>query len=188
MFLGVIAVAYPHFVGRRLAVSGAWERVVHWRSEAEIERADAIFHDETALEAALAEATLAEFGEPMTVTETVVDFADATLTGRMPLATQATLLVSIFVGGLVSALTMGRFEIRGDMGPAFSEIVVDGPLMWPTLFVGGVLVGLGTRMAGGCSSGHGLSGCGRLQPVSLLATSVFFGTAAVTSILLWKVI
>jgi uncharacterized membrane protein YedE/YeeE len=56
------------------------------------------------------------------------------------------------------------------------------------LFAGGVLVGFGTRLAGGCSSGHGLSGCGRLRPVSLLATAVFFGTAAVVSFLLWKVI
>ena len=74
------------------------------------------------------------------------------------------------------------------MGPAFADIVVDGPLLWPNLFVGGVLVGIGTRMAGGCSSGHGMSGCSRLQPVSLVATSVFFGTAvAVSSLLLWVI-
>jgi uncharacterized membrane protein YedE/YeeE len=55
-------------------------------------------------------------------------------------------------------------------------------------FVGGVLVGFGTRLAGGCSSGHGLSGCGRLRPVSIVATAVFFGTAVGVSFLLWKVI
>ena len=56
------------------------------------------------------------------------------------------------------------------------------------LFAGGVLVGFGTRLAGGCSSGHGLSGCGRLRPVSMVATAVFFGTAVIVSFLLWKVI
>jgi uncharacterized membrane protein YedE/YeeE len=60
--------------------------------------------------------------------------------------------------------------------------------MFAVLFVGGILVGFGTRLAGGCSSGHGLSGCGRLQPVSIVATAVFFGTAVLVSFLLWKVI
>ncbi len=59
-----------------------------------------------------------------------------------------------------------------------------GLVMIAVLFVGGVLVGFGTRLAGGCSSGHGLSGCGRLYPTSLLATAVFFGTAVLVSFVL----
>ena len=50
------------------------------------------------------------------------------------------------------------------------------------------MVGFGTRMSGGCSSGHGLTGCSRLHPVSLVATAVFFAAAAAVSTLLWKVI
>ena len=38
------------------------------------------------------------------------------------------------------------------------------------------------------SSGHGLFGCGRLYPISIMATAVFFGTAVLVSFLLWKVI
>ena len=107
---------------------------------------------------------------------------------RLPMTANATLLVTILLGAFGAALINGRFKIAGDMGPAFADIVVDGPLLWPNLFVGGVLVGIGTRMAGGCSSGHGMSGCSRLQPVSLVATSVFFGTAvAVSSLLLWVI-
>jgi uncharacterized membrane protein YedE/YeeE len=75
------------------------------------------------------------------------------------------------------------------MGDGFRQIVTHNPIqMIGVLFIGGVLVGFGTRLAGGCSSGHGLSGCGRLQPVSIVATAVFFGTAALVSFLLWKVI
>lgn len=75
------------------------------------------------------------------------------------------------------------------MGAGFAEIVTADPLtMVVVLFVGGVLVGFGTRLAGGCSSGHGLHGCGRLYPVSLVATAVFFGTAVAVSFLLWKVV
>ena len=93
----------------------------------------------------------------------------------------------LIVGGLIAALVSGRFELRADMGAAFDAIVTDGPWMWVILFGGGVLVGIGTRMAGGCSSGHGLSGCSRLEPESLVATAVFFGAAVATSFLLWKV-
>ncbi len=75
------------------------------------------------------------------------------------------------------------------MGNGYRELVTANPtLMICVLFVGGVLVGFGTRLAGGCSSGHGLSGCGRLRPVSMVATAIFFGTAVVVSFLLWKVI
>jgi hypothetical protein len=102
--------------------------------------------------------------------------------------TQAALLVSVFLGGLVAAVSSGRFELRWDMGDGFSELVTSNPTtMVCVLFVGGLLVGFGTRLAGGCSSGHGLSGCGRLRPVSLVATAVFFGTAVLVSFLLWKV-
>jgi uncharacterized protein len=93
------------------------------------------------------------------------------------------------VGGWVAAVTAGRFQLRFDMGDGYRELVTGNPTTMVTLlFVGGVLVGFGTRLAGGCSSGHGLSGCGRLRSVSMLATAVFFGTAVLVSFLLWKVI
>ncbi|MFB6958655.1 YeeE/YedE thiosulfate transporter family protein [Streptomyces sp. NPDC056309] len=106
-----------------------------------------------------------------------------------PLVTQAALLVSIFLGGLIASLASGRFQLRYDMGPGFRDLVTADPItMVVLLFLGGVLVGFGTRLAGGCSSGHGLNGCGRLRPVSIVATAVFFGTAVGVSFLLWKVI
>jgi uncharacterized membrane protein YedE/YeeE len=42
-----------------------------------------------------------------------------------------------------------------------------------TLLVGGLCVGFGTRMAGGCTSGHGLCGTSRLSKRSLVATATF---------------
>ncbi|GAA2541848.1 YeeE/YedE family protein [Pseudonocardia hydrocarbonoxydans] len=190
--LATVTIGYTVLSDRSLGISSAWERVLHWREEREIERLDARLGDDDALEAALAAATRREFGA-LAVASPATDAApDPGPAARppapprpAPLVTQAALLVSVFVGGLVAALTSGRFEVRADMGEAFGRIVTDNPVtMVVVLFTGGVLVGFGTRLAGGCSSGHGLSGCGRLRPVSILATAVFFGTAVVVSLLL----
>jgi uncharacterized membrane protein YedE/YeeE len=51
---------------------------------------------------------------------------------------------------------------------------------WPLWIVSGLLVGVGTRVGGGCTSGHGVCGLGRGSPRSLVATLVFMGTAIVT--------
>ncbi len=187
--LGTATVAFPLVVGRRLGISGAWERVLHWRSEREAEHADAVLDDADAFAAALAAETAAQFGgaDDRQVAVAPPISVSAAPERKLPLNTQPVLLVSVFVGGLIAALVSGRFELRADMGAAFDAIVTDGPWMWVILFGGGVLVGIGTRMAGGCSSGHGLSGCSRLEPESLVATAVFFGAAVATSFLLWKV-
>lgn len=50
-----------------------------------------------------------------------------------------------------------------------------------TLIVAGLLVGLGTRLANGCTSGHGVCGLARLSPRSLVAVMVFMSTAALTT-------
>jgi len=47
------------------------------------------------------------------------------------------------------------------------------------LAVSGLLVGLGTGLAGGCTSGHGVCGIARLSPRSLLATALFMLTAII---------
>jgi len=44
---------------------------------------------------------------------------------------------------------------------------------WPTLIVAGLLVGIGTRYASGCTSGHGVCGLSRRSPRSLVATVSF---------------
>lgn len=46
--------------------------------------------------------------------------------------------------------------------------------------VAGILVGFGTQLAGGCTSGHGVCGLSRLSTRSIVATGVFMATAAAT--------
>lgn len=50
----------------------------------------------------------------------------------------------------------------------------------PTLAVAGLLVGFGSKLGSGCTSGHGVCGIGRLAPRSLVATLTFMFTGAVT--------
>lgn len=49
-------------------------------------------------------------------------------------------------------------------------------IRWPWLILGGLLVGFGTRMGSGCTSGHGVCGIARVSPRSIAATCVFLGT------------
>jgi uncharacterized protein len=48
-----------------------------------------------------------------------------------------------------------------------------------TVAVAGLLVGFGTRLSNGCTSGHGICGIARLSPRSIAATIVFMGAAIV---------
>ena len=54
------------------------------------------------------------------------------------------------------------------------------PSNWAVIVVAGLLVGFGTRLGGGCTSGHGICGIARLSPRSIAATVVFMVTAVIT--------
>ncbi|MBA3617318.1 MAG: YeeE/YedE family protein [Actinomycetota bacterium] len=58
----------------------------------------------------------------------------------------------------------------------------------PILIVAGLLVGFGTRLGSGCTSGHGLCGIARLSKRSIVASAVFFGVAIITVFLTRHVI
>lgn len=51
---------------------------------------------------------------------------------------------------------------------------------WPWMVVAGLLVGFGTRLGSGCTSGHGVCGIARLSPRSLVATAAFMLLGIVT--------
>jgi uncharacterized membrane protein YedE/YeeE len=61
----------------------------------------------------------------------------------------------------------------GGILPA-AALVLAVPLF---LFIGGVLMGYGARWAGGCTSGHGISGSAALSPASIVSTITFMGVA-----------
>jgi uncharacterized membrane protein YedE/YeeE len=53
------------------------------------------------------------------------------------------------------------------------------PDSWSVIIVAGLLVGFGTRLGGGCTSGHGVCGVARLSLRSIAATAIFMATAIV---------
>ncbi|MBL8659619.1 MAG: YeeE/YedE family protein [Rhodospirillales bacterium] len=78
-----------------------------------------------------------------------------------------------FIAGLIA----GPFVLLAIQG-ALPPVVVDVPM--PAVVAGGLLVGFGTRLGSGCTSGHGVCGLARLSPRSIVATAVFTGTAMAT--------
>lgn len=78
-----------------------------------------------------------------------------------------------FIGGLVIGGVMMAFLRPSAFG---APSVMSAPLA----IAAGLLVGFGTRLANGCTSGHGVCGIARLSPRSLLATVTFMVTAGVT--------
>jgi uncharacterized membrane protein YedE/YeeE len=63
-------------------------------------------------------------------------------------------------------------------GGVLPTVVLDASL--PVLALAGLIVGFGTRLGAGCTSGHGVCGIGRGSPRSLAATAVFMVTAIAT--------
>ena len=79
----------------------------------------------------------------------------------------------VFIIGLV----LGALTARGlDIAPR--EITLSPSL--PLLIIGGLLVGLGTTIGSGCTSGHGVCGMSRFSLRSVVATVIFMAVAVAT--------
>jgi uncharacterized protein len=72
-----------------------------------------------------------------------------------------------FVAGLLMAPLCLKPFFGSAMGIGLPQVG------WPWMLAAGLLVGVGTRLGGGCTSGHGVCGVARLSPRSLVATSIF---------------
>ena len=77
----------------------------------------------------------------------------------------------------VAGLMLGALAYVLASGGPLTVNVLASP---PAILIGGLLVGFGTRMGSGCTSGHGLCGLALLSRRSVVATAVFFGVAMVT--------
>lgn len=99
--------------------------------------------------------------------------------------------ISGILGGLLQRPSAGDLAWR----IAFALGLIVAPLAWrlfaplpaieiasgvPLLVVAGLLVGFGSRLGSGCTSGHGVCGLSRLSPRSIVATLTFMGLGFAT--------
>jgi len=77
---------------------------------------------------------------------------------------------SFILGLILSPLVLTAFNY---------QITTQIDLSWPAIIIGGFLVGIGTHLGSGCTSGHGICGIGRLSPRSMVATCVFMIVAII---------
>lgn len=78
-----------------------------------------------------------------------------------------------FLAGLILAPVIAGWIGHGMAQPTL-------PASWVVIVAAGLLVGFGTRLGSGCTSGHGICGVARLSPRSVAATVIFMVTAIVT--------
>ena len=81
-----------------------------------------------------------------------------------------------FVAGLILAPLIASWAGYAVPSPQM-------PASWTVIIAAGLLVGFGTRLGGGCTSGHGICGIARLSIRSITATAIFMFTAIVIVIL-----
>ena len=81
---------------------------------------------------------------------------------------RAAFVAGLLLGALVYVL------VTGDAVPVRMQASL------PVLVAAGLLIGFGTRLGSGCTSGHGVCGLARLSKRSIAATATFFGVAILT--------
>jgi len=90
-------------------------------------------------------------------------------------------LLALIVGAFAAARLLPGLGMGGDapaeLADAPPALGISTPL-W--LALSGLLVGVGTKIGNGCTSGHGVCGLARLSSRSLVATVVFFAVAVIT--------
>ena len=86
----------------------------------------------------------------------------------------------IFVGGVIFGSLLATQFITSDPLPVLPDEASSlGGVV--RLAFGGVLVGFGTRYAGGCTSGHTISGISNLNPASMVATAAFLAGGLIST-------
>jgi hypothetical protein len=94
----------------------------------------------------------------------------------------------LVAGGALSAALGGGWNPLWDLGMFDAVIGLEAPGKLAWMFVGGLFIGFGTRLGGGCTSGHGIFGLSNLELPSLVTTLSFMTGGIVTTHLIYRVI
>ena len=97
-------------------------------------------------------------------------------------------VLGLMLGGALSAYLGGGWAPTWSLG-LFDQVIGfghAGKLAW--MFAGGLFIGFGTRLGGGCTSGHGIFGLSNFEMPSLVTTLSFMAGGIVTTQLVYRVI
>jgi len=94
--------------------------------------------------------------------------------------------MGLLLGGVLSAVTSGGWSPSWELG-RFDEWISASPWVKTAWMVaGGFLIGFGTRLAGGCTSGHGIFGVATLQKASFVAVASFMAAGILAANLFYR--
>ena len=106
--------------------------------------------------------------------------------------------ISGIIGGLFPVirqdLTWRLFFVAGLLLGGFvlatvypNSLAINLTYSTPALVVAGLLVGFGSRLGNGCTSGHGICGLGRLSPRSMIAVVTFMATGIISAVMVGQI-
>ena len=98
------------------------------------------------------------------------------------------LVVGVIIGSFISAKLSGQFHMQwipDTWSSTFGSALIT---RWLIALLGGIIIGFGARWAGGCTSGHGISGTLQLAVSSWLAVICFFVSGIITAMVIYKII
>ncbi len=186
--LALAAVALGHWLAlkRQMAVSGRLTAIVNRLRFGPRESLESVSKQD--IIDAIQQMSADEFGDDaVDELESVTEVEPPPrVPSERPRATPDSIGVHVaFFGSLVAGGFLARWKTHATQAfdsELLATLFSSHPwLGFLVLALGGLLVGFGTRMASGCTSGHGLCGVSRLQPGSLLASAMFFGAGVATA-------
>jgi uncharacterized protein len=116
----------------------------------------------------------------------VTDLVHGSPEGRGLRSWRTLLLLGVVLGGLVYTLFAGAPDAGVGYSWLDAHLTVGGEVA--VLFGAGLLIGVGARTAGGCTSGHGLTGSALASPASIVSMVTIMATAIATTFALKAVI
>jgi len=95
-------------------------------------------------------------------------------------------LAGLVLGGFLAAASTVGWSATWNLGllDRTFGLGIAGKIIW--MFAGGVLIGFGTRLANGCTSGHGIFGISNREASGLLSTIAFMATGLITTNVIYR--
>jgi len=189
LLLAAITISFQLLLRKGLGISTSWTSLTFWRETRKRYDAQKTFDENSEnVRNDFTRMTLEQFGEHALLPTSQSEKPPIKTVYVAPWGVHFAFLLSIIVGALLVSLYDGSFSIKFELSEFHSKLSGQGWALLNTLFIGGLLVGFGTQMAGGCTSGHGLSGCANFAWPSLVSILTVLLSASLLAILVQSIL